>query len=47
MEAMTFDQAKALIDYALKKVNGMIWTNILVFIVCLIGIAMSQKRRKE
>ena len=44
---MTFDEAKALIDYALNRINGDIWVFILLVIFGLFGLGMAEDLRRR
>ena len=42
---VTFDDAKALIDYTLIKVEGMIWLFVLMIVAVMIGLAFANNRK--
>ena len=44
---MTFDEAKALIDYALDRINYDIWVFILLSVFCLFGLGMAEDLRRR
>ena len=44
---ITFDEANTLIDYTITKVEGSVWTFVLVICIGLFGLGLTEDLRRR